>query len=80
MLRLQPCAEPGIVNLRPVLPEVWLQPTLNLKMIEMQLDDRNVAWEITADIGNANVQSNQPVALGMCFDYHRNLLPTADDV
>ena len=68
------------MNLRPVLPEVWLQPALNLKMIEMQLDDRNVAWEITADIGNANVQSNQPVALGMCFDYHRNLLPTADDV
>jgi hypothetical protein len=80
MLGLQPCAEPGIVNLRLVLPKVRLQPTLNLEMIQKQLNDGNLAWEITADIGNANVQSSQPVALGMCFDYHRNLLPTADDV
>jgi len=80
MLGLQPCAEPGIVNLRLVLPKVRSQPTLNLEMVQMQLDDRDVAWEITANIGNANVQSSQPVALGMCLDYHRNLLPTANDV
>jgi hypothetical protein len=80
MLGLQPCAEPGIVNLRLVPPKVRRQPTLNLEMVQMQLDHRNMVWEITADIGNANVQSSQPVTPGMCLDNHRNLLPTAADV
>jgi hypothetical protein len=80
MLGFQPCAEAGIVNLRLVPPKVRLQPTLNLEMVQMQLDDRNVAWEITADIGYANVQSSQPVTPGMCFDNHRNLLPIADEI
>jgi hypothetical protein len=43
MLGLQPCAEPGIVNLRLVLPKVRRQPTLNLEMVQMQLDDCDVA-------------------------------------
>jgi hypothetical protein len=55
ILRLQPRTEPGIVNLRLVLPKVWLQPTLNLEMIQMQLDDRNVPGEISPDIGSADV-------------------------
>jgi hypothetical protein len=77
---LQPGAQPWVVNLRLALPKVRRQPALNLEMIQKQLDDRNAAGKITADIGNANMQSGHPVTLGMSFDYHRNLLPTADDV
>jgi hypothetical protein len=67
------------VDFRLALPKVRGQPTLNLEMIQKQLDYRNVAGKITADIGNANMQSGHPVTLGMCFDDHRNLLPAADD-
>jgi len=62
------------VNLRLVLPEVRLQPTLNLKMIQVQLDDRNVPWEITPNIGDTDVQPSQTTALALCFDHHICLL------
>jgi hypothetical protein len=43
------------VDLRLVLPKVRPQPTLNLEMIQMQLDDRDMPGEITPDIGCADV-------------------------
>jgi len=55
ILRLQPCTEPRIVDLRLVMPKVWLQPTLDLEMIQMQLDDCNMPREIPSDIGCADV-------------------------
>lgn len=70
-LCLQPCTEPGIANLGLVLPKVRLQPTLNLKMIQLQLDNRNVLWKITPDIGDTDVQSRKAAALALCFDHHK---------
>jgi hypothetical protein len=55
ILGLEPRAEAGIVNLGLVLPKIRPQPTLNLEMIQMQLDDRNVHWEISPNIGYADV-------------------------
>jgi hypothetical protein len=68
------------VNLRLVLPEVWLKPTLNPEMIQLQLDDRNVPWEIAPDIGCADEKPRHATALGMCPHYHRNLLSTSEEV
>ena len=62
------------MNLRLVLPKVRLQPTLNLEMIQLQLDDCNVLGEVTPDVGNANVQSSHTTARALCFDHHRYLL------
>jgi hypothetical protein len=58
------------MNLGLILPKVRLQPTLNLKMIQLQLDNRNVPRKIAPRIGNADVQSRQAAALGLCFDDH----------
>jgi hypothetical protein len=74
ILGFQPGAEPGIVNLRLVLPKVRLQPALNLEMIQVQLDDRNVLGKITPDIGSTDVQSRDTTALALCFDHHICLL------
>jgi hypothetical protein len=80
ILGLQPGAEPGIVNFWFILPKTRLQPALNLEMTQLQLDDGYVLGEIAPHIGTANVQSGYPAALGLCFDYHRSLLTTAEEV
>jgi len=74
ILCLEPGTEPRIVNLRLVLPKVRRQPTLNLEMIQLQLDNRNIPWKITPDIGDTDVQSRKAAALALCFDHH-NCLP-----
>jgi hypothetical protein len=39
VLGFEPSAQPGIVDIRLVIPEAGVKPALNLKMIELQLDD-----------------------------------------
>jgi hypothetical protein len=39
-------------------------------MIQLQLDNRNVPWKITPDIGGTDVQSREAAALALCFDHH----------
>jgi len=80
ILRLQPCTEPGIVNLRLVLPKIWPQPTLNPEMIQMQLDNRNVPGEVAPDIGCADEEPRHAMAFGMCPHYDRSLLSTSEEV
>jgi hypothetical protein len=55
ILRLQPRTEPRVVDLRLVLPKVRFQSTLNLEVIQMQLNDFNMPWKISPDIGCADV-------------------------
>lgn len=43
-------------------------------MIQLQLDDSNVFWEITPDIVCSYVQPGNSEALTTCFDYHTYLL------
>jgi hypothetical protein len=54
--RLQPSAQPGIVNLRLVLPKAGRQPALDLQMIQLQLDKTTLFRKIPPDIGCTNVQ------------------------
>jgi hypothetical protein len=70
----QPGAEPGIVNLRLALPKVRLQPTLNLKVIQVQLNNHNMPGKITPDIGSSHMQPSQATAFALCFDHHMCLL------
>jgi hypothetical protein len=67
------------VNFRLPLPEIRLQTTLNLQMIELELDDRNVLGKIAPYVGFTNVQSCDAMSLGMSFHYHTYLLSNADD-
>jgi hypothetical protein len=39
-------------------------------MIQLQLDYRNVLWEITPDIGGTDVQPREAAAFALCFDHH----------
>jgi hypothetical protein len=73
VLRDQPGAQAGIVNLRLTAPEAGLQTTVNLEMIELQLDHRNVLGKIATHVGDANVQSGDTATPGLCFDNHAGL-------
>src|ERR1700679_857660 len=48
ILRLQPGTQPGIEDIRLVLPKRRLQPALNLEMIELKFDDGNIPGKIKA--------------------------------
>jgi len=73
VLGLQPRAQPGIVNLRLVLPETGLQSALNLEMIQLQLDARNLFREITPNVPGANVEPGDSASLALRFDHHTHL-------
>jgi len=62
------------VNLGSILPEGWLQRTLNVKMIQFQFDDGNIPGEITVNVGGADVKPGETSTLRLCFDYHACLL------
>jgi hypothetical protein len=69
----QPRAEPGIEDLRLALPEIGLQTALNLEMIQLQFDARNVFWEIAPDIVRADMKSGDSTPLALCLDHHTYL-------
>jgi hypothetical protein len=70
----KPCAEPGIEDLRFATPEIGLQATLNLEMIQLQLDARYVFGEISPDVASAHMQSGDAKSLALCLDDHTHLL------
>src|SRR5580698_8933007 len=74
VLRLQPCAQPGIVNLRTVLPESWTQPALNVQVIELELNHAHILGKIAKNVGCAHVQPGNSAAIALCFDDHARLL------
>ena len=56
MFRLQPRAETGVVDFRIVSPEIGTKAALNLQVIQLQLDHRNMPWKIAPDIGETDMQ------------------------
>ncbi len=74
VLGLQPGTKPGIVNLRLAPPEPGVQATLNLEMIQLQLDDGNIPGEIPPNVRRAHVEPSQTATLALCFDHHTHLL------
>jgi len=70
----QPGTEPGVEDLRVALPEFGVQSALDLEMIQLQLDDRNMLGEIPADVPCANVQTGDSACLALRFDHHTYLL------
>jgi hypothetical protein len=66
----QPCAQPGIEDLRLTLPEIRFQATLNLEMIEYQFNTRYALWKISPDVVNAHMKSGDSASLALRFDHH----------
>jgi hypothetical protein len=77
---LKPGAQPWIVYIGLTVPEVWLQPALNLQMIQLQLDDGNVFGKKAPDIVRTNVQSGNSASLALRFDHHTYLPLMPDEV
>ena len=73
ILRHKPGAQAGVVNLRLTVPEAGFEAAVNLQMIKLQLDYRDVPGKISARVGDANVQSGDTDTPGLCFDYHAGL-------
>jgi hypothetical protein len=62
------------VNLRLTFPEVWTEATLNLQMVELQLDGRNALRKIAAHVVDADMESSNSMAFGLCENHHKYLL------
>jgi len=69
----QPCAQPRIEDLRLTLPEIRFQATLNLEMVQLQFDARNLLGKIAPDIVDAHMKSGDAATLALCLDHHRYL-------
>ena len=55
VLGFKPGAQPRVMDLWLSLPEIGCQATLNLQMIQLQLDLRDMFWEIATDIVSTHV-------------------------
>jgi len=74
MLGLEPGAQPGVVDFRLALPKIRLQSALDVEVIELEFDGRNVILKIAPHIGFANVKPGNTAGFGMRFYNHRYLL------
>src|SRR5579863_540642 len=70
MLRLQPCAEARIVNLRFALPEGRSEIALNLQVVQLQLDKLHFARKVAFGIAGADVQSSDTATFALNLDDH----------
>jgi hypothetical protein len=74
VLGLKPRAEAGVINLGLTLPEIGGQSTLDPEMIQLQLDCRDILWEVTPHVVSADVKSGETPTFALYFDDHRHLL------
>lgn len=70
VLGFQPCAEARVEDLRLALPEIWPQPALDPKVIQLQFDGGDILGEIPPDVIRADDQSRESPSFALCFDYH----------
>ena len=70
ILRLEPGAEPWIVDFWLALPEVGLETTLDAKVSELKLDVLGSFREIAPDVLSSNIQSGYSVTFALCLYYH----------
>lgn len=73
MPSFKPGTEPWVEDLRLASPEIGLQATLNLEMVQLQFDTGNVFGEIAPDIACSHMQSGDAESPALCFDDHRHL-------
>lgn len=72
-LEIQPLAQPRIVDLCLALPELRCQIALNIKMIQLQLDDIDVFREVAPHILCTYLQAGHFTSLALRLNQH--LLP-----
>jgi hypothetical protein len=71
ILGFKPGTEPGIVDFRLPLPEVWFEAALNTKVAELEFDVMGVFGKIAADIRGADVQPRDAMAFALSFHHHK---------
>lgn len=74
VLRLEPCAETRIVNLRMALPEIGPQIAHNLEMAQMQFDMGDFWREIALRVVYAHMESGDSWGPALCSDNHNEFL------
>jgi hypothetical protein len=70
VLGFKPCAQPGIVNFRLALPEIWRQPALDPKVIQLEFNRGHVLGEISPYVVRTNEQPGVSPAFTLRFDDH----------
>src|SRR5690348_5724511 len=74
VLRLQPGAEPGIVDFRLALPEVGFETALNAEMTELQFDVLRSFGKVATDVVCADMQSRHAMTFALRLNHHRKYL------
>jgi len=68
----QPGAQAGIVNISVAVPEIGRKRALDLQVIEVQFDLRNVLWKMALDVARADMKTGHAPGLPLCFHYHNH--------
>jgi len=69
-LRFKPQTEPSIVNLRPLLPERWLQGAKNPQVIQFQFHDLDMTRKKLANVPSPNMQTQNSGFSTLRENYH----------
>ena len=77
MFGLKPCAESGVVNLRPALPEIRFQPALDSQMAQLKLDVLRAFGKVTPHIVLSDVEGGNAATFAVCF--YDDKAPTLQD-
>jgi hypothetical protein len=67
---IQPGAQAGIVNVGVAVPEIRGQGALDLEVIEMQFNERNVPREMALHVARAYVEAGDAAGFPLCFHNH----------
>jgi len=70
VFRFQPRAQPRVVDLGFAIPEIRLQTALDMQVIELKLNNRNVLGKIAANVRRAHMKSSEAPTLTVCFYNH----------
>jgi hypothetical protein len=74
MFGLKPCAESAVIDFGLTLPEIGREIALNLKVIQLQLNELSIAGEVTMNVACSDMQSSDAMPFALCGDYHGCLL------
>ena len=70
VLGFKPCTQPGIVDFRLALPEIWRQPALDPKVIQLKFNRGDILGEISPYVISADEQSGESPPFTLRFDDH----------
>lgn len=72
IFRLEPGAEPGVVDFGSALPEVGFETALNAEMPELQFDVLRSFRKVATDVIGADVQSRHTMTFALRLNHHKS--------